>query len=102
MQPSIPADSRCSWRAAARCSPPAQQLVNVSWGAQDTLNSFAFLCLAPVAASAEVTVTRACSFYGFMRFQVPDGMEEKRNQSSAINTKELRLQQVHIYLQKSG
>lgn len=29
-----------------------------------------------MAASAEVTITRARSFYGFAQFQVPDGIEE--------------------------
>lgn len=61
-----------------------------------------FLCVAPVATSAEVTITRPCSFYGFTQFQVPDGMEEKQNQSSTRGSKELHLWQVHMYSQKYG
>lgn len=58
-----------------------------------------FLCLACVATSAEGTLTGACSFYGFVQFWVPDGMEEKRNQSSTIDSEELHLRQIHIYSQ---
>lgn len=70
MQPSIPTGS-----------PPAQQLVNVSWGVHDTVTA-SLPSHGCVAASAEVILAEPVHFMVYAEFQVPDGMEEKRNQSS--------------------